>query len=261
MNSGGIENEVMNMDISGTSTKEMRTNLIINHLPHNLTEPDFHKLFAEMGPIKNYRIMRDLKTGFSFGFGFVDYNSPDDAAKAILQLNNHPIQHKRLKVSYAQPPDGGDEKETNLYIQNLPRVYTVDNLEQLFSQYGKIVQKLVFKDKTTGLPRGVGFVRFENKSEAYAAIDALNGQIPDGGTEPLLVKIAKDNSTKKKSAFQAGYQAGLARGAGGGRTQLNGRGNSFVGRGSYTEMYRRQRITDIKTFRRRVNLNDSVYRY
>ncbi|KAB7505968.1 Sex-lethal-like protein [Armadillidium nasatum] len=151
------DNQEMNMDISGSSTKEMRTNLIINHLPHNLTEPDFHKLFAEIGPIKNYRIMRDLK--------------------------------------------------------NLPRVYTVENLEQLFSQYGKIVQKLVFKDKTTGLPRGVGFVRFENKSEAYAAIEALNGQIPEGGTEPLLVKIAKDNSSKKKSAFQAGYQAGLARGA------------------------------------------------
>ena len=60
------------------------------------------------------------QTGYSFGFGFVEYQKPEDAAKAILQLNNLPVQHKRIKVSYARPP-GEDIKETNLYIQNIPR--------------------------------------------------------------------------------------------------------------------------------------------
>lgn len=50
----------------------------------------------------------------------MEYQKPEDAAKAILQLNNLPVQHKRIKVSYARPP-GEDIKETNLYIQNIPR--------------------------------------------------------------------------------------------------------------------------------------------
>lgn len=68
MNTDDKEPQDMSMDIGNRSAscvkQETRTNLIINHLPHNLTEQDFHKLFSEIGPIKNYRIMRDLKVSF-----------------------------------------------------------------------------------------------------------------------------------------------------------------------------------------------------
>ena len=121
-------NEFKRMSIEGTSGSgfsdgETRTNLIINYLPQNLTDQEFYKIFVVIGPIKNCRIMKDLKTGYSFGFGFVEYQKPEDAAKAILKLNNLPVQHKRIKVSYARPP-GEDIKETNLYIQNIPRLVT-----------------------------------------------------------------------------------------------------------------------------------------
>lgn len=42
------------------------------------------------------------------------------------------------------------------------RSYTLDQLEELFSVYGQIVQKNLLKDKVTGLPRGVGFVRYDD---------------------------------------------------------------------------------------------------
>nr|APO14323.1 Sex-lethal 3 [Macrobrachium rosenbergii] len=195
---------------------ETRTNLIINYLPQTLTDQEFYKIFVVVGPIKNCRIMKDLKqTGYSFGFGFVEYQKPEDAAKAILQLNNLPVQHKRIKVSYARPP-GEDIKETNLYIQNIPRSYTLDQLEELFSSYGHIVQKNLLKDKVTGLPRGVGFVRFDKKSEAEAAISGMNGVTPEGGTEPLVVKVAEEHG-KMKAAYYAGYHAGLNNTRGGGQ--------------------------------------------
>ncbi|XP_045584049.2 sex-lethal homolog isoform X8 [Procambarus clarkii] len=193
---------------------ETRTNLIINYLPQTLTDQEFYKIFVVVGPIKNCRIMKDLKqTGYSFGFGFVEYQKPEDAAKAILQLNNLPVQHKRIKVSYARPP-GEDIKETNLYIQNIPRSYTLDQLEELFAVYGQIVQKNLLKDKVTGLPRGVGFVRFDKKSQAEAAIVGMNGVVPEGGTEPLVVKVAEEHG-KMKAAYYAGYHAGLSNTRGG----------------------------------------------
>lgn len=222
---------------------ETRTNLIINYLPQTLTDQEFYKIFVVVGPIKNCRIMKDLKTGYSFGFGFVEYQKPEDAAKAILQLNNLPVQHKRIKVSYARPP-GEDIKETNLYIQNIPRSYTLDQLEELFSSYGQIVQKNLLKDKVTGLPRGVGFVRFDKKSEAEAAINGMNGITPEGGTEPLVVKVAEEHG-KMKAAYYAGYHAGLNNTRGG--TQGRGRGNNYnrggsggagyQGRGNYNNVY------------------------
>lgn len=65
-------------------------------------------------------IFHYLQTGYSFGFGFVNYSREEDAAKAIAQLNGLQVQNKKLKVSYARP-SGDDIKETNLYVTNLPR--------------------------------------------------------------------------------------------------------------------------------------------
>lgn len=39
------------------------------------------------------------------------------------------------------------------------RTITEDQLEELFGKFGRIVQKNILKDKITGLPRGVAFVR------------------------------------------------------------------------------------------------------
>jgi len=43
---------------------------------------------------------------------------------------------------------------------------------------------------TTGVSKGVGFVRYDKRQEAEAAIKHLNGTIPDGSTEPVTVKFA-----------------------------------------------------------------------
>ena len=61
-----------------------------------------------------------LQTNYSYGYGFVEYINPDDADRAIEQLNGLEVQNKKIKVSFARPP-GQDIKDTNLYIQNLPR--------------------------------------------------------------------------------------------------------------------------------------------
>lgn len=61
-----------------------------------------------------------LKTGYSYGFGFVNYAKAEDAATAINTLNGLQVQNKRLKVSFARP-SGEEIKETNLYVTNLPR--------------------------------------------------------------------------------------------------------------------------------------------
>lgn len=99
-----------------------------------------------------------MQTGYSFGFAFINYLNDESAIRAIKCLNGYTIRGKRLKVSYARP--AGDElKETNLYITNLPRTITEDQLDVIFGKYGHIVQKNILRDKLTGQPRGVAFVR------------------------------------------------------------------------------------------------------
>jgi hypothetical protein len=75
----------------------------------------------------------DRATGYSYGYGFVDYYRADDAAKgnffctiffilgslAIDTLNQLKMEHKTIKVSYARPKCD-ETRGTNLYIRNLP---------------------------------------------------------------------------------------------------------------------------------------------
>ncbi|XP_061722469.1 sex-lethal homolog isoform X3 [Cydia pomonella] len=164
-----------------------RTNLIVNYLPQTMTEKDLYAMFMTIGPIESCRVMKDFKTGYSYGFGFVNFTREEDAARAIDTFNGYQLRNKRLKVSYARP-SGDDIKETNLYVTNLPRAITEDQLETIFGKYGRIVQKHILRDKSNGAPRGVAFVRFDKREEAQEAIAALNNVIPEGGTEPLSVK-------------------------------------------------------------------------
>ncbi|XP_043269523.1 sex-lethal homolog isoform X4 [Venturia canescens] len=205
---------------------DSRTNLIINYLPQSMTEKELYSMFVTIGPVESCRVMKDYKTGYSYGFGFVNYAKADDAATAINTLNGLQVQNKRLKVSFARP-SGEEIKETNLYVTNLPRNITEAQIEDIFKMYGRIVQKNILKDKLTGLPRGVAFVRFDKREEAQEAINHLHGTIPDGGSEPLCVKIAEEHG-KQKAAYYAGWQAGYNQSRGGGRGRGSTGGSSAV---------------------------------
>lgn len=51
-------------------------------------------------------------------------------------------------------------KDTNLYVTNLPKDITLQQIDNIFKEYGDIVQKTLLNDKYTGMPRGVAFVRY-----------------------------------------------------------------------------------------------------
>ena len=72
-----------------------------------------------MGKCNKARIIRHRQTGYSYGYGFIDMGSSEDAEKAIKKLNQYQIGHKRLKVAYSLP-SGERTRNINLYIKVCP---------------------------------------------------------------------------------------------------------------------------------------------
>ena len=173
------------------------TNLIVNYLPQTLTDEEFRSMFLSIGPLKSSKIIRDKATNYSYGFGFVDYAKEEDAEKAIQTLNGLQLQNKRIKVALAR--HGESIKGANLYVRNIPRDMTADDLEMLFAQHGRIIQCRILTDQITGKSKGVGFVLFDGREQAESAIAALDGHVPEGGTEWLSVKFAEDNKGKARA--------------------------------------------------------------
>lgn len=178
------------------------TNLIINYLPQTLSDDEFRSMFLSVGPIKSSKIVRDKATGYSYGFGFVDFQHAADAQRAIETLSGLQLQNKRIKVALARP--GGDQiKGANLYIRNLPVHWKETELNKIFEPFGKIIQSRVLVDLATGVSKRVGFVLYDTRDEADAAIKCLSGKTPEGCTEPIMIKFADDNTKKiKQGAVQ-----------------------------------------------------------
>ncbi|MFC1502668.1 RNA recognition motif domain-containing protein [bacterium] len=85
----------------------------------------------------------------------------------------------------------------NIYVGNLSREVTDDDLKEAFEAFGQISTVNVIKDKHSGEPRGFGFVEMSSKDEAQSAIDGLNGKDLKG--QSLSVNEARPRSENRRS--------------------------------------------------------------
>ncbi|MBN3279994.1 ELAV4 protein, partial [Polyodon spathula] len=176
-----------------------RNLLLENLLQHAATSTCPNSLTTQGDMTGNQRFL-GRKGRQSLGYGFVNYIDPKDAEKAINTLNGLRLQTKTIKVSYARP-SSASIRDANLYVSGLPKTMSQKELEQLFSQYGRIITSRILVDQVTGASRGVGFIRFDKRIEAEEAIKGLNGQKPSGTAEPITVKFANNPSQKTSQAL------------------------------------------------------------
>ena len=71
---------------------------------------------------------------------------------------------------------------TKLYVGNLSYNVSSADLKQLFSAHGTVDSADVIMDRSTGQSKGFGFVEMNSRSEADAAIAALDGKEYGGRT-------------------------------------------------------------------------------
>ena len=80
-------------------------NLYVKNLDDSVTDDTLRDEFSSMGTITSARVMRDLKTGISRGFGFVCYSTPEDATRAVNEMNGKILCGKPIFVALAQRRD------------------------------------------------------------------------------------------------------------------------------------------------------------
>lgn len=61
-------------------------------------QEEIRSLFSSIGEVESCKLIRDKVTGQSLGYGFVNYQRQEDAAKAIQTLNGLRLQNKTIKV-------------------------------------------------------------------------------------------------------------------------------------------------------------------
>ncbi|XP_076119653.1 RNA-binding motif, single-stranded-interacting protein 1 isoform X2 [Alosa pseudoharengus] len=183
-----------------------KTNLYIRGLPPNTTDEDLVKLCRPYGKIVSTKAILDKTTNKCKGYGFVDFDSPAAAQKAVTALKTTGVQAQMAKQQEQDP--------TNLYISNLPLSMDEQELENMLKPFGQVISTRILRD-SNGASRGVGFARMESTEKCDAVINHFNGKFiktPPGvlaPSEPLLCKFA-DGGQKKRQSQNKYVQNGRA---------------------------------------------------
>ncbi len=81
----------------------MEPKLYVGNLPYTVTEDELRDYFAQAGTIKSVALIRDRDTGRSKGFAFVEFETNEEAQKAISLFNGTQLQERTLTVNQARP--------------------------------------------------------------------------------------------------------------------------------------------------------------
>ncbi|XP_051914100.1 RNA-binding motif, single-stranded-interacting protein 2b isoform X3 [Hippocampus zosterae] len=184
-------------NISNNGVEQLsKTNLYIRGLHPGTTDQDLVKLCQPYGKIVSTKAILDKTTNKCKGYGFVDFDSPASAQKAVTALKTVGVQAQMAKQQEQDP--------TNLYISNLPLSMDELELENMLKPFSQAISTRILRD-ANGISRGVGFARMESTEKCEAIIQHFNGKYiktPPGVSvppEPLLCKFADGGQKKRQN--------------------------------------------------------------
>ncbi|KAF2681041.1 multiple RNA-binding domain-containing protein 1 [Lentithecium fluviatile CBS 122367] len=209
------------------------------------------KLSETFSPLAGYRstVVRtkiDPKRGvLSMGYGFVEFNSTEEASAALRAMNGFNLEGHALKIQAShRGADAASERRkddaakkmtgTKILIKNLPFEATKKDVRALFAPYGSLRSVRVPK-KFDSTSRGFGFAEFSTKREASSAMNALGNTHLLGRRLVLSFAESETDDPEKeleKMQQKVGSQANkvaLQQLTSGGRKKFNVTGNDDLG--------------------------------
>ncbi|KAM3659336.1 cytotoxic granule associated RNA binding protein TIA1 isoform 3-T3 [Ammospiza maritima maritima] len=169
--------------------------VFVGDLSPEITTEDIKAAFAPFGRISDARVVKDMATGKSKGYGFVSFFNKWDAENAIQQMGGQWLGGRQIRTNWAtrKPPAPKSTYEAStkqlsydeVVTQSSPSNCTVycggvtsglseQLMRQTFSPFGQIMEIRVFPDK------GYSFVRFSSHESAAHAIVSVNGTTIEG---------------------------------------------------------------------------------
>eukprot|EP00026_Physarum_polycephalum_P010126 Phypoly_transcript_10277.p2 GENE.Phypoly_transcript_10277~~Phypoly_transcript_10277.p2 ORF type:complete len:144 (+),score=41.62 Phypoly_transcript_10277:217-648(+) len=102
------------------STKTLDdSNIFVKFLPPSVDDVELKRLFRPFGGIVSAKVMLDPHTWKSLGYGFVKFNTKEEANLAIEKMSGHRMGNKVLLCKISNHSNFSDPSP-NVYIKPLP---------------------------------------------------------------------------------------------------------------------------------------------
>jgi nucleolysin TIA-1/TIAR len=100
----------VNWAYQGTTNKEDTTNhchVFVGDLSPEVTDEVLSKAFSAFGTLSDARVMWDMNSGKSRGYGFLAFRDKTDAEQAIATMNGEWLGSRAIRVNWANQKTGG----------------------------------------------------------------------------------------------------------------------------------------------------------
>uniref|UniRef100_A0A7S1L2V7 RRM domain-containing protein n=1 Tax=Neobodo designis TaxID=312471 RepID=A0A7S1L2V7_NEODS len=200
--------------------------LFVEGLHPAVQYPELYTLFSRFGTVVSCRVLHDAKRGVSRGIGYVNFATPEEAARALTSLTDddrRAIAASQLAVDAKQPEPVGAEAPKPLVVkfadhdpnftENDARALAVHfvpvgtdvaAVRNAFAPFGELVDCSVAlsTESKQPVPKSapvahrhmlslVARVEFTSAAEATKAAAKLHGSTPFGGATPIYIKPAE----------------------------------------------------------------------
>ncbi|MBP7807003.1 RNA-binding protein [Candidatus Saccharibacteria bacterium] len=91
----------------------MASKLFVGGLPYSTTDDELQDVFAAHGKVVSAKVITDRDTGRSKGFGFVEYESDEEAQAAMKALHDSELGGRRILVNEARPQEKRPPRDNN----------------------------------------------------------------------------------------------------------------------------------------------------
>lgn len=211
---------------SNTNAKEDTSNhfhIFVGDLSNEVNDEVLLQAFSAFGQVSEARVMWDMKTGRSRGYGFVAFRDRAEAEKALSSMDGEWLGSRAIRCNWANqkgqpsfsqqqamaqmgltpttpyghhtfPTQGAQSYEmvvqqtpawqTTCYVGNLTPYTTQNDIVPLFQNFGYVTESRFQSD------RGFAFVKMDSHENAAMAICQLSGYNVNG--RPLKCSWGKD---------------------------------------------------------------------
>lgn len=206
--SSNLNETIVNEDGQSSSNDNTQNGcLFVGDLSIFCTEADMLQAFQPFGEIVEVKVMRCDETHKNLCYGFVKYESMEDAQKAMDSLKSALLCGRPMRISWAshrtrEKRASGDQNTHTQFMSTssvhvsysanqIEKIITEEILRNVFGEYGSIHDITIKKfevDEKAKVQRGYGFVHFPASQEGVNAALKCAEELKDKAIDGIHYK-------------------------------------------------------------------------
>ncbi|KAJ5698605.1 hypothetical protein N7462_000610 [Penicillium macrosclerotiorum] len=155
----------------------------VGNLFYDITAEDLRAHMEQFGTVLHAIITHDNR-GLSKGFGYVQFNTVEEASNAVKNQHLKVLEGRQVVVQFARSQIDYRKRSHPpsdvLFIGGIPFEFTDRDLQDLFSDVTLTTDIRIPVDRRSGMPRGFAHAEFINTEAAMRAKEILSRKAPYG---------------------------------------------------------------------------------